>query len=71
MVWPVKTTLILISSDECIEKSSMSSHWLSMHSHYLVHTQYTGKEQVIRQHPDAANEGRKGEHDVISTRQEH
>lgn len=71
MVWPVKTTLILISSNEWIEKSSMSSHWLSMHSHYLVHTQYTGKEQVIRQHPDAANAGRKGEHDVISTRQEH
>lgn len=38
---------------------------------FSAHIIYRKKEQVIRQHPDAANAGRKGEHDVISTRQEH
>lgn len=40
---------------------------------FSAHTIYRQR-AGIKQHPDAANEGRKGEHDVhdvISTRQEH
>lgn len=71
MVWPVKTTLILIPSDECIEKRSRSSILtINAHPQFSARTTYRQRAGK-RQHPDAANKRRKDEHDVISTRQEH